>query len=77
MNKTAQDRANIAQRKMNVKQGRLMAIFEALGHPPTEEEVRKAHEEAAKWVDAHTDAEGNVKPNAPSIRSGLEAWRNG
>ena len=55
MNKTAQDRANIAPRKMNVKQGRLMAIFEALGHPPTEEEVRKAHEEAAKYWDFSPD----------------------
>lgn len=77
MRKTAEERANIAQRKMNIKQGRLMAIFEALGHPPTDEETRRAHEDAEKWVSAHTDADGNIKPDAPSIRDGLEGWANG
>lgn len=77
MSRSAEERANIAQRHMNIKQGRLMAIFEAAGHPFSDEELERAHKEAEEWAMKNTDANGVLKPDAPSIREGLEGWRNG
>ena len=78
MHRSAEERANIAQRKMSLKQGRLMAIFETMGGPPEDDdELQRAHQEAQEWVDRNTDAEGNLKPGAPGLQDGLEGWQNG
>lgn len=77
MRKSAAERACIAQRKMSLKQGRLMAIFEAKGRPSTDDELLQAHKEAEDWVEKYTDANGDLKPGAPSIRSGLERQADG
>ena len=77
MSKSADERAGIAQRRMNIQQGRLMAIHEAAGRPLTNDEMVRAYKDAEAWAMKHTDANGVLKPGAPSIREGLEEWSNG
>lgn len=77
MRKTAEERANIAQRRMNVKQGRLMAILETAGRELSEEELQRAQDQAWAWAKAHTDADGDLKPDAPDVMDGLEEWADG
>lgn len=72
--KSEEEMYGIEQRKMNVVQGRLMAIYEALGRFPTDAEQSRATTEAITWMEMYTDEEGSIKSDAPHIRSGLESW---
>lgn len=63
--KSEEEMYGIGQRKMNVVQGRLMAIYEALGRSPTDAEQSRATTEAITWMEMYTDEEGSIKSDAP------------